>query len=116
MISVPDLKNKPYTKSDGRTLKNCDADMFTTVTPSRQMLKSDPENLRKLVAKVKKWLLCSRWKKGQWCALSVIKLKNKIIYRHTALVTIQKNTRMYLVSYSQTFLRELSTIFINFEV
>ncbi len=61
-----------------------------------QMLKSDPENLRKLIAKVKKWLLCSRWKKGQWCALSVIKLKNKIIYRHSALVTIQKNTRMYL--------------------
>ena len=61
-----------------------------------QMLKSDPENLRILIAKVKKWLLCSRWKKGQWCALSVIKLKNKIIYRHTALVSIQKNTRMYL--------------------
>ena len=61
-----------------------------------QMLKSDPENLRRLVAKVKKWLLCSRWKKAQWCALSVIKLKNKIIYRHNALVTIQKNTKMYL--------------------
>ena len=61
-----------------------------------QMLKSDPENLRRLVAKVKKWLLCSRWKKGQWCALSVIKLKNKIIYRHSALIMIQKNTKMYL--------------------
>ena len=61
-----------------------------------QMLKSDPENLRILVARVRKWLLCSRWKKGQWCALSVIKLKNKIIYRHSALVTIQKSTRMFL--------------------
>jgi myosin-6 len=50
------------------------------------MLKSDPENLRRLVAKVKKWLLCSRWKKAQWCAWSVIKLKNKILYRHSALV------------------------------
>ena len=39
-----------------------------------QILKSDPENLRKLIAKVKKWILCSQWKKAQWCALSVIKL------------------------------------------
>ena len=61
-----------------------------------QILKSDPENLRKLVAKVKKWILCSQWKKGQWCALSVIKLKNKIIYRRMALITIQKWTRMHL--------------------
>ncbi len=61
-----------------------------------QMLKSDPENLRILIAKVRKWLLCSRWKKCQWCALSVIKLKNKIIYRHSALIMIQKTTRMYL--------------------
>ena len=61
-----------------------------------QILKSDPENLRKLIAKVKKWILCSQWKKAQWCALSVIKLKNKIIYRREALVTIQKWTRMYL--------------------
>ncbi len=61
-----------------------------------QILKSDPENLRKLIAKVKKWIICSRWKKAQWCALSVIKLKNKIIYRREALVTIQKYTRMHL--------------------
>ena len=84
-----------------------------------QILKSDPENLRKLIAKVKKWILCSQWKKAQWCALSVIKLvritykiysnnyfrtliveiflqKNKIIYRKMALITIQKWTRMYL--------------------
>merc|ERR1719297_290305 len=46
-----------------------------------QILKSDPEHLRQLVAKVKKWILASYWKKGQWGALSVIKLKNKIIYR-----------------------------------
>jgi len=61
-----------------------------------QILKSDPENLRKLIAKVKKWILCSQWKKAQWCALSVIKLKNKIIYRRMALITIQKWTRMHL--------------------
>merc|ERR1711971_248356 len=61
-----------------------------------QILKSDPENLRILIAKVKKWLLHSQWKKAQWCALSVIKLKNKIIYRKNALITIQKWVRMHL--------------------
>ena len=61
-----------------------------------QMMKADPENLRILIGKVKKWLLCSRWRKAQWCALEVIKLKNKIIYRREALVCIQKNLRMHL--------------------
>merc|ERR1711870_40484 len=51
---------------------------------------------RILIGKVKRWLLCSRWRKAQWCALEVIKLKNKIIYRREALVCIQKNLRMYL--------------------
>merc|ERR1712108_99927 len=35
-------------------------------------------------------------KKGQWGALSVIKLKNKIIYRREALIVIQKSVRMHL--------------------
>ena len=61
-----------------------------------QLLKSDAENLRRLVEKVKKWILCSRWKKAQWCALSVIKLKNKILYRRAALIMIQKHSRGYL--------------------
>ena len=38
-----------------------------------QIMRSDPENLAVLIAKVKKWLIMSRWKKAQWCALSVIK-------------------------------------------
>merc|ERR1712243_489973 len=38
----------------------------------------------------------SQWKKAQWCALSVIKLKNKIMYRRQALITIQKTVRMHL--------------------
>jgi len=38
-----------------------------------EIMHSDPENLAALVAKVRRWLLCSRWKKAQWCALSVIK-------------------------------------------
>ncbi|XP_008557651.1 myosin heavy chain 95F isoform X2 [Microplitis demolitor] len=61
-----------------------------------RIMKSDPENLKKLVANVKKWLLKSRWNKIQFCALSVIKLKNKIIYRRNHLIVIQKNARMFI--------------------
>jgi len=60
-----------------------------------QLLKSDPENLAMLVKKVKKWLLQSRWKKAQWCALSVIKLKNKINYRAEKFICIQAHIRMW---------------------
>lgn len=38
-----------------------------------QIMKSDPEHLAALLKKVNTWLLCSRWKKVQWCSLSVIK-------------------------------------------
>ncbi|XP_076444553.1 unconventional myosin-VI-like [Babylonia areolata] len=61
-----------------------------------QIMKSDPENLAELVKKVKKWLLCSRWKKAQWCSLSVIKLKNKIEHRREQFVMIQKSIRMWI--------------------
>ena len=37
--------------------------------------------LQVLVGRVKKWLIRSHWKKAQWCALSVIKLRNKIQFR-----------------------------------
>lgn len=40
-----------------------------------EMMKSDPENLAMLIKKVKRWLICSRWKKAQWSTLSVIKCK-----------------------------------------
>lgn len=43
------------------------------------MMKSDPDNLQLLVSKVKKWLLQSRWKKSQWCALSVIKRELSLV-------------------------------------
>ncbi|CAH1799090.1 unnamed protein product [Owenia fusiformis] len=61
-----------------------------------QIMKSDPENLALLIKKVKRWLICSRWKKAQWGALSVIKLKNKILYRREKQVLIQKMIRMHL--------------------
>ena len=40
-----------------------------------ELMKSDPQNLAGLISKVKKWLLWTRWKTAQWCALSVIKRK-----------------------------------------
>ncbi|CAG2059105.1 unnamed protein product, partial [Timema podura] len=63
------------------------------------IMKSDPDNLAAMVAKVKKWLIASRWKKAQWCSLSVINsspVKNKMLYRKAALVVIQRNVRMHL--------------------
>ncbi|XP_077949504.1 myosin VIa isoform X3 [Gasterosteus aculeatus] len=61
-----------------------------------QIMKSDPDHLAELVKKVNKWLIHSRWKKVQWCSLSVIKLKNKILYRTSACVQMQKTVRMWL--------------------
>ncbi|KAM4694161.1 unconventional myosin-VI isoform 1-T2 [Discoglossus pictus] len=61
-----------------------------------QIMKSDPDHLAELIKRVNHWLICSRWKKVQWCALSVIKLKNKIKYRASACVKMQKTVRMWL--------------------
>uniref|UniRef100_A0A663NEZ4 Unconventional myosin-VI n=1 Tax=Athene cunicularia TaxID=194338 RepID=A0A663NEZ4_ATHCN len=61
-----------------------------------QIMKSDPDHLAELVKRVNHWLICSRWKKAQWCSLSVIKLKNKIKYRASACIKIQKTIRMWL--------------------
>ncbi|CAF5154339.1 unnamed protein product, partial [Rotaria sp. Silwood1] len=62
-----------------------------------EIMKSDPKNLAVLISKVKKWILWTRWKKAQWCVLSVIKLKNKILYRRQCFVDIQRHVRMHLV-------------------
>uniref|UniRef100_A0A673GGZ6 Unconventional myosin-VI n=1 Tax=Sinocyclocheilus rhinocerous TaxID=307959 RepID=A0A673GGZ6_9TELE len=61
-----------------------------------QIMKSDPEHLAELVKQVNKWLVCSRWKKVQWCTLSVIKLRNKMSFRASACIKIQKTVRMWL--------------------
>ena len=61
------------------------------------LMRSDPQHLKVkwklivivvtvvivqvLVGRVKKWLIRSHWKKAQWAALSVIKLRNKIQFR-----------------------------------
>ncbi|CAF0970423.1 unnamed protein product [Rotaria sordida] len=49
------------------------------------------------IPKVEKRVLWARWKKAQWCVLSVIKLTNKILYRRQCLIEIQKRVRMRLV-------------------
>lgn len=61
-----------------------------------QIMKSDPEHLAELVKRVNKWLVCSRWKKVQWCTLSGIKLGKKLQYRASACIKIQKTVRMWL--------------------
>ncbi|XP_028294764.1 myosin VIb isoform X1 [Gouania willdenowi] len=61
-----------------------------------QIMKSDPDHLAELLQKVNKWLMCSCWKKVQWCCLSVIKLRNKMSYRAVACIKIQKTVRMWL--------------------
>lgn len=61
-----------------------------------QIMKSDPDHLAELVKRVNHWLICSRWKKVQWCSLSLIKLKNKIKYRAEACIKMQKTIRMWL--------------------
>ncbi|KAF0762385.1 myosin heavy chain 95F isoform X1 [Aphis craccivora] len=60
------------------------------------IMHSDPENLKQMIEKVQKYLTTLHWKQSQWCALSVIKLKNKILYRQANLIIIQKNVRMHL--------------------
>ncbi|XP_019740479.1 unconventional myosin-VI-like isoform X2 [Hippocampus comes] len=61
-----------------------------------QIMKSDPDHLAELVRRVNTWIIHSRWKKVQWCALSVVKLKNKVLYRRAACISMQKTVRMWL--------------------
>ncbi|XP_053678324.1 myosin heavy chain 95F [Anopheles nili] len=62
-----------------------------------RIMRSDPENLQAIVAKVKKWLIRSRWIKSAFAAICVIKLKNRIIFRNKSVVLLQKTIRGYLV-------------------
>ncbi|XP_055716099.1 myosin heavy chain 95F isoform X1 [Phlebotomus papatasi] len=61
-----------------------------------RIMRSDPENLKAIVANVKKWLVRSRWIKSAFCAICVIKLKNRIIYRNKCVLVMQKVIRGYL--------------------
>ncbi|CAH1647260.1 unnamed protein product [Spodoptera littoralis] len=61
------------------------------------MMKSDPENLKSIVEAVLSWLVKSRWRKSIFAVLSIIKLKNKIVYRRECLILLQKTIRGHLV-------------------
>uniref|UniRef100_A0A182SD13 Myosin motor domain-containing protein n=1 Tax=Anopheles maculatus TaxID=74869 RepID=A0A182SD13_9DIPT len=62
-----------------------------------RIMRSDPENLKAIVAKVKKWLIRSRWIKSAFAAICVIKLKNRIIFRNKSVIMLQKAIRGHLV-------------------
>ncbi|XP_013109166.1 myosin heavy chain 95F isoform X4 [Stomoxys calcitrans] len=61
-----------------------------------RIMKSDPENLLAIVAKVKKWLIRSRWVKSALGAVCVIKLRNRIKYRNKSVLLIQSTVRGFL--------------------
>merc|ERR1711872_1173567 len=67
-----------------------------------QIMRTDPKHLSTLIEKVSKWLVRCRWRKVQWCALEVIKLKNKILFRKSALITVQSYCRMFLMQRKHT--------------
>ncbi|VEL17195.1 unnamed protein product [Protopolystoma xenopodis] len=61
-----------------------------------QMLRSDPQHLASLVAKVAKWLIRYRWHLAQYCAWEVIKLRKKIEYRRAKVILLQRYIRGWL--------------------
>ncbi|CAD6190954.1 unnamed protein product [Caenorhabditis auriculariae] len=62
-----------------------------------QMLRQDPATMKDLVSKVRIWLVRARWRKAQYGAWSVIKLKNKIAFRAAQIRRIQSAVRGFLV-------------------
>ncbi|CAF3891921.1 unnamed protein product [Rotaria magnacalcarata] len=67
----------------------------------------DLTNLGEPRPKVERYVLWTRWKRAQWCVLSVIKLKNKIVFRRKCLIDIQRHVRMHLVYKRYTPRQEL---------
>ncbi|XP_058063778.1 myosin heavy chain 95F isoform X1 [Anopheles bellator] len=61
-----------------------------------RIMRSDPENLKAIVAKVKRWMVRSRWTKSIRATLCAIKIKNRMIYRGKCIVLLQKTIRGYL--------------------
>lgn len=68
-----------------------------------EIIRSDGEHVAKLVKRVTRWLLRSRWRKVQYCALSVVKLDRKILYRRDLIIKIQRNWRMAIVARALKF-------------
>ncbi|CAJ0937964.1 unnamed protein product, partial [Mesorhabditis belari] len=62
-----------------------------------QLLRQDVDAMKGLVDKVKTWLHTVRWRKAQYGVWSVIKLKNKLLYRAEQVTMMQKYARGFLV-------------------
>eukprot|EP00041_Stephanoeca_diplocostata_P021482 m.501224 g.501224 ORF g.501224 m.501224 type:complete len:1234 (-) comp21837_c1_seq13:181-3882(-) len=60
------------------------------------IMKSDPENLVKLVEKVLSWLVKQRWKKIAWACVSSLKFASKIRARGTAAIIMQRVVKMFI--------------------
>lgn len=48
-----------------------------------KIMRSDPASLKAIVANVKKWLVKSRWHKAQFCALTVIRSNDFVLFIRT---------------------------------
>jgi len=59
------------------------------------IMKSDKENLVKLVAKVLEWLIKQRWKKVAWATVAALKFNSKIAARGEAAIVMQKVVKMF---------------------
>lgn len=64
-----------------------------------RIMKSDPENLKAIVANVKKWLVRSRWIKSMFCAICVIKSKSFFIQIYLIFITDRLMYKHYLCSF-----------------
>ncbi|XP_046963537.1 myosin heavy chain 95F isoform X1 [Vanessa cardui] len=60
------------------------------------IMRSDPDSLRAIVDSVLAWLVKSRWRRGIFSVLSIVKLKHKLAYRRRCLVTLQRCVRGHL--------------------
>ncbi|KAK2544878.1 Myo6 [Columba livia] len=58
-----------YKKYLPEKLARLDPRLFCKFAEFDQIMKSDPDHLAELVKRVNRWLICSRWKKVQWCSL-----------------------------------------------
>lgn len=68
-----------------------------------EIIRSDSEHVAQLVQRVSRWLVRSRWRKAQYCALSVVKLGRKIVYRREQILKLQRNWRLALIQRETKF-------------
>lgn len=61
-----------------------------------RIMKSDPDNLKAIVARVKKWMVRSRWIKAAWGTKCAITLLNHMKYRNKCVLLLQRTLRGYM--------------------